>query len=155
MNVIFSNNAWHYRLQEFVFGKIYLNDQGSSYYYPKKSNLCPYFWTTVFALFFLPLALLGSFKRDLDYHYNRSNAESGFERSMAGLLIAFGIAIVGAVIYACAQIFILLGLFYIFAIAIVSLCIGLIIYSLSFSGDLWIPYVQSVKGKVCPKITWT
>ncbi len=157
MRVRLSRKAWHYRLQEFVWGS------ASQY------SICPYFWLTVFAILFLPIALIGraakskmypdmtlpdSEWRELHgyYSHKKTNSEVGIE-------VGFATFIGGLLLFLAGS-----GLFLLFtlitssasgAIGVgIALAVILAFVGLYKSSELWVPFVWSIKDSVCPVITW-
>ncbi len=150
MKVSLSENAWHYRLQKFVYanpGKI--------------ESLCPYFWKTAWALVILPIAFVGSFtRRALDPEGDhrsywspprKSNTELGINLGMILLALCAALFIVSVAVMGLAA----LAFSPIGAILFTGILLALALVIGAYkSSDLWIPFTKSVKNKVCPMINW-
>lgn len=154
MNVNFSRSAWHYRLQYFVFGK-----------QSRTNNLCPYFWTTILALLFLPTSILGAVaapymdtysSEDTGRYYNGTRYTSNFEvGAMTGLLSTatiLSLLLAGFLLF-CFFEFILVSGGGLAALSVFG--VALVIAALIKTAPLWWNFLVAAKDKVCPIITWS
>ena len=142
MQVSFSEQSWHYRLQKFVFKNP-----------SKMSNLCPYFWKTVWGCLMLPLALIGSQAPSaIRYEWvNESNTDLGIKSILVLFVSIMTAFIVGTVLW-----FAFMALLTPTGAVFGAIGVGfflLMILGYQTSG-LWIPFLFAIKNKVCPIISW-
>ena len=153
MGVRLSRSAWHYRLQKYAYGRE-----------PEAFNFCPYFWSTILALVFLPTSLLGKmlspyvddhFEDGRGYRYdgtrNQSNLEIGVWSSFVTFVTLLGLNAVGCIIFILFTLVMTPG----GALALFLVGGGLALaWGLFYTFDFWSEYLIAFKDSVCPIITW-
>lgn len=158
MRVKLSRDAWHYKLQTFVWGSA------------TEGDFCSYFWSTVFSLLMFPIAIFGKLvkpiifregmrsEEDLDHiiRYERNNLEAGITG------IATAIIIVVLFTTPLLSILMFIDLFAgTFGVPLATLyvvgtvtVIGVSAFAIYKTSELWIPFLWSIKDSVCPLVEW-
>lgn len=148
MGVKLSKSAWHSKLQTFTFGE---NQE--------RPDFCSYFWITVFAMLFSPVAAAGKIvrpflERDRDwgsFQKRQSNLMFGAQLSWFALVAGGLIFAILFVLFALVELFLTPGVLLVLGVV---LAMTLPVIFLVLTRNFWLTYLIAAKDKVCPLITW-
>lgn len=144
MNVTLSKSAWHFRLQRFSFGSIYVYDN-----WIEDRSFCQYIMWTTLALILFPISALGSTVPYVNSgeFFDSRRYKSNFETGTILFARLFCASILITIFIMC---FIVIGSVKI-VLFVLTLTSTVLVYKTS---DLWMSYAESVKKRICPVIKW-